>query len=151
MAEQLQRFEGEGRLLIDLEAILAGNSASDVELLDGDRLVIPKALTTVTVVGEVQQPGSHRHDGTARLDDYLALSAGITKRADTKAIYIVKANGAVRPLRSGLFKARRAKLEAGDTIVVPVDSAYKESLTAWREITQIFYQSAVSLAAVLAL
>lgn len=151
MAEQLQRFEGEGRLLIDLEAILAGNSASDVELLDGDRLVIPKALTTVTVVGEVQQPGSYRHDGNARLDDYLALSAGITKRADAKAIYIVKANGAVRPLRSGLFKARRAKLEAGDTIVVPVDSAYKESLTAWREITQIFYQSAVSLAAVLAL
>ena len=151
IAEQLEEFEGQGRLLIDLAAIMAGQQSSDFELVDGDKLVISKKISTVTVVGEVQQPGSHLFVRKASVQDYLALSAGFTKRADKKAIYVIKANGIVRPLQRGLFKRSSSALEPGDTIVIPVDSAYKESLVAWRDITQIFYQSAVSLAAVLAL
>ncbi len=149
IAEQLQNFEGQGRLLIDLQAIMAGELERDIELTDGDVLVIPKAISTVTVVGEVQQPSSHLFNPKAKIKDYLALSAGLTKRADDRAIYVVKANGMVRPYQRGLFGKNR--LEPGDTIVIPVDSAYKESLVAWKDITQIFYQSAVSIAAVLAL
>ena len=42
-------------------------------------------------------------------------------------------------------------LEPGDTIVVPINTEYKDALASWQEVTQIVYQSMVSLAAVLSL
>jgi len=87
------------------------------------------------------------------LEDYLALSAGLTSRADQEGIYVVRANGSVETLERTWwrFGKEQIMLRPGDTIVVPVDGRYKESLVAWRDITQIIYQGAVSLAAVLAL
>ena len=84
------------------------------------------------------------------LDDYIDLSAGFTRRADDGGIYIVKANGFVVTLDRSLwrFTGDERSLDPGDTIVVPIDTQYKESLTTWREITQILYQSVVSIAAV---
>jgi len=38
-------------------------------------------------------------------------------------------------------------LEPGDTVVVPVDTEYKDNFTLWAQVTQIFYQSAVAIAA----
>jgi polysaccharide export outer membrane protein len=46
------------------------------------------------------------------------------------------------------FTSNNAGLDPGDTIVVPINTQYKESLASWREITQIVYQSVVSIAAV---
>ena len=46
------------------------------------------------------------------------------------------------------FTGNNAALDPGDTIVVPINTQYKESLASWREITQIVYQSMVSIAAV---
>ncbi len=40
------------------------------------------------------------------------------------------------------------QLMAGDTIVVPLDTEYKDTLTLWTQITQIFYQSGIALAAI---
>ena len=87
------------------------------------------------------------------LDDYIDLSAGFTRRADNKGIYIVKANGSVVTMERDLwrFTDNKAALDPGDTVVVPINTQYKESLASWREITQIVYQSMVSVAAVAAL
>ena len=49
------------------------------------------------------------------------------------------------------FTGNNRSLDPGDTIVVPINTQYKESLASWREITQIVYQSMVSVAAVAAL
>ena len=46
------------------------------------------------------------------------------------------------------FDAERRRINPGDTIVVPVNVEHKESLARWREVTQIVYQSIVSVAAV---
>jgi polysaccharide export outer membrane protein len=68
-------------------------------------------------------------------------------------VYIVKANGSVVTLEQNLwrFTGANRSLDPGDSIVVPIDTQYKESLTSWREITQIVYQSMVSIAAVVSL
>jgi polysaccharide export outer membrane protein len=150
ITQALEGFEGRGRMLIDLPLALAGDTAADVEVSDGDTLVIPKRVNTVTVVGEVYQQGTHTFASANRLEDYLSLSAGLTARADDKAIYVVKANGSVAMLESSWWRFGGAsqRLSPGDTIVVPVNSQYKESLASWREITQIVYQSLISVAAV---
>ena len=150
ITQQLETFEGQGRLLIDLPAALSGNRESDYEVEDGDELIIPRSSDTVSVVGEVRQPGTHIFQAGLSVEDYISLSAGVTKRSDQSAIYIVRANGSVTTLDSSWWRfseSSQESLRAGDSIVVPVDSQHKESLAQWREVTQIIYQGMVSVAA----
>jgi polysaccharide export outer membrane protein len=153
IVSSLQAVEGAGRLLIDLPAAMSGDLDADLEVEDGDRIVIPVLSNTVSVVGEVKRQGTHSFQGELTLDDYIDLSAGFTRRADDGGIYIVKANGSVVTLEKNLwrFTGNNRSLDPGDTIVVPINTQYKESLASWREITQIVYQSMVSVAAVAAL
>lgn len=150
ITDQLDTLEGQGRLLIDLSAAIAGNSEFDYEVEDGDELIIPQASDTVSVVGEVRQPGTHIYQSGLTVEDYIGLSAGTSKRADHSAIYIVRANGSVTTLDSSWWRfseSSQGSLRAGDSIVVPVDSQHKEALAQWREVTQIIYQGMVSVAA----
>jgi polysaccharide export outer membrane protein len=150
IVSSLQAVEGAGRLLIDLPAAMSGDLNADLEVEDGDRLVIPALSNTLSVVGEVKRQGTHSFQDELTLDDYIDLSAGFTRRADDGGIYIVKANGSVVTLERNLwrFTGDNKSLDPGDTIVVPINTQYKESLASWREITQIVYQSVVSIAAV---
>jgi polysaccharide export outer membrane protein len=150
IVSSLQTVEGAGRLLIDLPAAMSGDINANLEVTDGDKLVVPKLSNTVSVVGEVKRSGTHTFQSELSLDDYVDLSAGFTRRADDGGVYIVKANGSVVTLEKNLwrFTGNNRSLDPGDTIVVPIDTQYKESLASWREITQIVYQSMVSIAAV---
>ncbi|HCG94251.1 MAG TPA: sugar transporter, partial [Halieaceae bacterium] len=100
----LQSVEGAGRLLIDLPAAMSGDTNADLEVEDGDRIVIPVLSNTVSVVGEVKRQGTHSFQGELTLDDYIDLSAGFTRRADDGGIYIVKANGSVVTLERNLWR-----------------------------------------------
>lgn len=153
IVSSLRSIEGGGRLLIDLPAAMSGDLNADLEVEDGDRLFIPVLSKTISVVGEVKRQGTHSFQDELTLDDYIDLSAGLTRRADDGGIYIVKANGSVVTLDRNLwrFTGDNKSLDPGDTIVVPINSQYKDSLASWREITQIVYQSMVSIAAVLSL
>ena len=146
----LKAAEGIGRLLIDLPGALSGDRNANIVVTDGDRLIVPRVSNTVTVIGEVKRARTHTFQDELSLDDYIDLSAGFTRRADNGGIYIVKGNGSVVNLERDLwrFTSSDAALDPGDTIVVPINTQYKESLASWREITQIVYQSVVSIAAV---
>lgn len=150
IADSLETFEGKGRLLVRLNDALQEDDGADLILMDGDKLFIPQKSNTVTVVGEVRRQGTHSFEQTLSLDDYLGLSAGMTSRADDSSIYIVRADGSVSmpEISWTRFSANSQQLMPGDTIVVPVDSQYKESITLWRDITQIIYQGTVAIAAV---
>lgn len=151
ISAQLESKKTFGRLVIDLPQAMAGSVDNDYEVKDGDYLEIPRNSSTISVVGEVRQAGSHSYQRDLRLEDYIDLSAGITVRGDKKNTYIVKANGQVVRPGSSLWSFDRGihtNLDAGDTIVVPVNSQYKASLTQWREVTQILYQGIVSIAAI---
>lgn len=143
--------EALGRIAIDLPRILAGDRGADVVLSDGDKVYLPRRNDTVTVLGEVFRPGSFRYDADQSLEDYLALGAGATTRADQRGIYIVRANGRVdRPERSLLrFGLADHAVRPGDTIVVPVNASYRDPLDFWTSITQVAYQTGIAIAAVL--
>jgi protein involved in polysaccharide export with SLBB domain len=148
MIKQLEEQPPVGRLVIDLPAILAGQQEHDVQVQDGDLLYIPRSDNTISIVGEVQHAGSHRFDPAVGVDEYLKLAGGTRKRADEGRVYIIKADGSVALPRAGSwFMVNDNTLEAGDTIVVPVDTEYKDNLSLWSQITQVFYQSAVAIAA----
>lgn len=154
LLEQLRRLEAVGRLVIDLDQLAARASGqdlvNDVELRDGDRLLVPKQAQEVTVIGESQQNTSHLYQPGLTRDDYIEMSGGLTRRADKKLIYVVRASGAVvTGNRSRWFgRGGRITIQAGDTIVVPLDTDRIRPLTFWTNVTQILYQGAIAIAAV---
>ena len=92
----LSATTGQGRLLIDLNLALTEDPQFDLELEPGDRLFIPRLSNVVAIVGEVNRPSSHSFNNQLSMEDYLGLAAGLTKRADEDAIYIVARDGSVR-------------------------------------------------------
>jgi len=142
----LEATEPTGRVAIDL----GGSDLSNYGVEDGDSLHIPKKSLTVNVVGEVNLAHALEYAKELTIDDYLQLSGGLTQRAAKDNLYIVKANGATIVLDKSSFRifGRKPKIEPGDTIVVPVNIQYKDSLTNWTQVTQLIYQSMVSIAAV---
>ena len=142
----------QGRLVVDVPRILAGDASADVLLQDGDTLIVPKLVESITVAGEVYEPGSFRFEPGLAFTDYLELAAGITDRARKKDIYVIEPNGAVVPLENSkrqLFRFDRsvAGLSPGSVIVVPTNYDYEKPLDRYRSITSVVFESVASIAA----
>ncbi len=152
LLDQLRSTEAVGRLVIDMGQVVSGrnSAAAAVEMRDGDRLLVPNHTQVVTVLGETQQNTSHLYREGMSRDDYIGLSGGLTRRADKKLIYIVRANGAVVAKNRSRWLGRggRVDIRPGDTIVVPLDTDRMRPLTFWGNVTQILYQGAIAVAAV---
>jgi protein involved in polysaccharide export with SLBB domain len=154
LLSQLRSTKAVGRLVIDLELIAGGDAANgmigNIELRDGDQLLIPKKSEEVTVIGETQQNTSHLYQPGLSKQDYINMSGGLTRRADKKLIYVVRASGAViSGKRSKWFgRGGGTEIRPGDTVVVPVEIDRIRPLTFWGQVTQILYQAAIAVAAV---
>ncbi|MCG7536372.1 SLBB domain-containing protein [Pseudoalteromonas sp. OOF1S-7] len=148
LLKDLASVEAVGRLVIDLPSVLS-NSES-LGLQDGDTLYVPGKQDSISIIGEVNYSSSHLFKKGTSIEDYINLSGGLRERADGERIYVIKANGAVFiPNRGSWFAVNdQVDLEAGDTIVVPMDASYMDNLTLWSTATQIFYQLGVGVAAI---
>ena len=148
---QVRTAEAVGRLVIDLPRALRSpaGSGADVILRDGDRLIVPKFQQEVTVIGEVQTATSHLYRNELNREDYIALSGGVTRRADHDHVYVVRADGSVVAREGGRWFSRGGlDIRPGDTIVVPLDTERMPALPFWQAVTQIVYNLAISAAAV---
>lgn len=76
-------------------------------------------------------------------------NGGITNKADEERVYIIKANGAVKISESSnWFASASTQIAPGDTIVVPLGAVKVDQLILWRDLSQVFYQVALSAAVV---
>ncbi len=140
-----------GRLVIDLQRSMTAQPGTeqDIVLKDGDRLMVPRVTQEVTVVGEVQSATSHLYRTDLSRNDYIAMSGGLTPRADDGRIYVVRADGSV-VTRSGnaWFSGGGVEIQTGDTIVAPLDTERMRPLPFWTAVTTIIYNLAIAAAAV---
>jgi polysaccharide biosynthesis/export protein len=138
-----------GRLVIDLQDSMTARPGSeqDIVLKNGDRLLIPRLTQEVTVLGEVQSATSHLYRAGLSRDAYLAMSGGLTPRADDDRIYVVRADGSVLT-RDGAWFSSGVEIKSGDTIVAPLDTERMRPLPLWLAVTQIVYNLAIAAAAV---
>jgi protein involved in polysaccharide export with SLBB domain len=150
LLDSLREIEPVGRLVIDLDQVLAAQGSHyDVVLKDGDRLLVPGRMQEVTVLGEVQSGTSHLWHPSLGRDDYIHLSGGPTQKADEGRIYVVRANGSVvSGDRSRWFRNTQGAIRPGDSIVVPLDAERMRPLPLWTAVTTIIYNLAISVAAV---
>jgi protein involved in polysaccharide export with SLBB domain len=148
---QLQSSKAVGRMVIDLPGLLNGpvGGPKDPQLRDGDELLVPMLRQEVTVIGEVQNATSHFYSATLKRDDYISLSGGTTRKADTGQIYVVHADGSVGARRGSLLRRNyESAMQPGDTVVVPLNTERMPRLPFWQAVTQIIYNLAVSVAAI---
>jgi polysaccharide export outer membrane protein len=148
--EEVLAKEAGGRVVIDLPALLAGDADADIQLEAGDSLFVPEFNNTISVIGEVRQPGNFRYESDRSVADYVDFAAGTTVRAQTKETYVVRANGSVQrvAMKTSLlsFTPTGANgLEPGDTIVVPVNEEYQPTLSRYKEVSTVVFQSIASL------
>ncbi|MEM8682867.1 MAG: SLBB domain-containing protein [Pseudomonadota bacterium] len=153
LLEQLRNYQPVGRLVLNVEHLVVSSrrrGGSPVELRHGDRLMVPQKSQVVTVIGEAQQNTSHLYQQGLSRDDYIDLSGGLTRRADKKLIYVVRASGAVvtRNRSRWLGSGQKLVIQPGDTIVVPLETDRIRPLTFWTSVTQILYQGAIAVAAI---
>jgi polysaccharide biosynthesis/export protein len=151
LLSQLKGAKAVGRLVIDLPRALNSpvGSSADVILRGGDRLIVPKFQQEITVLGEVQNSTSHLYRAGMTRDDYIALSGGATRRADTSRIYVVHANGSVVANEGNRwFQRTDNSIRPGDTVVVPLNAEHLPPLPFWQAVTSILYNVAIAAAAV---
>ncbi|MBS9851009.1 SLBB domain-containing protein [Vibrio sp. Vb2110] len=144
--EEASRSKALGRMVVQLNRILKGERSADFMLEDGDFLFVPTFRNTVSIMGEVQVPITYLLDNKLDVDDYLNKAGGAKKQADEDRIFVVRADGSVYKPSSGYwFGNNKEELKAGDTIVVPIDTDYRDALSTWTAATQILYQTGVAI------
>ncbi|WP_119977583.1 SLBB domain-containing protein [Shewanella algidipiscicola] len=148
MLTDLENIEAVGRLVVDLSAISKDIAEADIQLEDADVLYVPSTKQTIAVMGEVQHAATHRYKEGLTLDQYLNMSGGVRERADDGRTYVVKANGSVMLPSRSIWFSGEDKLQPGDTIIVPLDTEYKDNLTLWTQVTSIIYNTAVAFASI---
>ena len=110
-----------GRMIVKLaDADALTGTPVDFSLEEEDSLTVPRLPSSVLVVGNVYNPVAVTYQEGKNADYYLHKVGGLTKSADKKRVYVIKANGeAVSQF------ARIKRVERGDTIVVPEEFKYR--------------------------
>ena len=99
---------------VNLREIQEGALSKNVQLRDGDTLVVQKARS-VYVFGQVKAPGAYPVDKDTTVLQALSLAGGVTDRGSTGRIKIVRAvDGKKKEIKVKLTDI----VEPGDTIIV---------------------------------
>jgi protein involved in polysaccharide export with SLBB domain len=124
----------------------------DMLMEDSDRLSIPHTPSTVSVVGDVYNPGSFIFEPRNTTGAYLDIAGKGKPQSDMRHAFVLRANGVVVAANNvnGLFtgtKFDRIHLYPGDQIVVPYKIPTGAFVRGLRDWTQITSQLAITGAA----
>lgn len=110
-----QLVRDSARLYLDFEELLKKhNRKEDVFLHPGDRIVIPRKPNTVTVMGEVNNPGFYKYLRGQKVRDYLNAAGG--KTDDGGRAFVTLPSGRTYELKM----LHNPKVKDGSTIrVIP--------------------------------
>lgn len=112
---------------INLEAALQNpGSIDDLQLREGDRLVVPQYSSTVKISGDVMHPISMNYKKGESLKYYIKHAGGYGDNACKSRVYAIYMNGAVELISHSSSKA----VQPGCTIVVPSKNKKNKMTTA---------------------
>jgi protein involved in polysaccharide export with SLBB domain len=154
---QLRNTRASGRVALPLKP--KDKSISDfpnMVMEDSDRLAIPHTPSTVSVVGDVYNPGSFIFTSPNNAGSYLEIAGKGKPQSDMHHAFVLRANGVViaannvnGPFTGAQFS--RIHLYPGDQIVVPYKlptGAWIRSLQQWTAIASQLAITAAALAVI---
>lgn len=144
---RLRRAQPIGRIVLQLKPDSRGiDSVPDMELEDGDRFVVPRVPSNVSVEGEVYSANAFLFQRGKRAIDYLREAGGPDRQADMKHAFVLRADGSVFSQQYGNFK--HATIFPGDTLVVPPQLQKRSIMRNLVDIATIVGQFGLGIAAI---
>ncbi|MBQ3402316.1 MAG: SLBB domain-containing protein [Synergistaceae bacterium] len=155
LISNLRHLDIMGRIItkIDTPKNIAG-TVWDYELQDGDYLGIPQTPLTVHVLGAVYTSSTQLYRPEMGINAYISAAGGALRSAHKRMVYLLKADGTtLRLTRSTAMLSSKqwtpprgysAKVEPGDTIVVPVKYMDRQGIESFKDAVDIIYKIAVA-------
>lgn len=88
LTEKIKNTKPSGRVVIDFT-----NDDFSPGIQDGDKILIPEAVNSVYVYGEVSSEGAVGYEANQGVDFFVKKSGGYKKFADIESVYILHPNG----------------------------------------------------------
>jgi len=124
VAQRLEDAKAIGRVVIEADpAELVKHPEIDPILEPGDTLVIPKHPISVTVIGQVLNPGSQTFSAGSDLRQYIERAGGYTQAADGKRAFVILPNGTAQKFKNSFWGRSDQTIPPGSVVVVPRDAA----------------------------
>lgn len=122
---ELQKFDIGNTYYVGIEldkALANPGGDEDVELREGDRIIVPQYNGTVKINGEVMYPNTVAYEKGKSTSYYIDQAGGFSSDAKKRNAYIIYMNGKVAKV------SHKAKPQPGCEIVVPRKSRTRMSL-----------------------
>lgn len=101
-------------LRVDVQQLQSKGPSSNVELANGDTVVVPRA-EVIYVIGQVNSPGSYTYERNMTILQVIARASGVNDSGSTRRLKILRIQGGKRVE----LKAEMSdKVLPGDTVVV---------------------------------
>jgi protein involved in polysaccharide export with SLBB domain len=107
-AQQLRNLPTTGRMTINIM-----DTDDNFYLQDGDKLMVPKRPSHVSVIGAVQRTTVANYNKNKTYKDYIMSAGGLTKMADTRKAYLLLPNGESRLLDINTV------IPVGSVVIIP--------------------------------
>ena len=107
-SQQLRNLPTTGRMTINIM-----NTNDNFYLQDGDKLMLPKRPSHVSVIGAVQRMTVASYSQNKTYKDYIFSAGGLTKMADIRKAYLLLPNGESRLVDNNTV------IPVGSVVVVP--------------------------------
>ncbi len=105
---------GEDNIPVDLDAILTDPQHEDnIELADGDELIVPSVNTLVYVQGQVVNPAAYPFEANLHAMDYIGIAGGPLSDANMSGAHVQRGE------RKLSVKKENPIIQEGDRIYVP--------------------------------
>ena len=144
---QLRTQKALGRIAIAADpSVLAANPQLDPLLEPGDVVFIPQRPYTITVLGEVMQPGSYSYRSGLTVADYIKRAGGYAQFSDEDLTFIVMPDGSAKRMETSWLNFDVQSLPPGSSIVVPRDLAPLTARQILLDVTGILSSFAVTAA-----
>jgi len=148
LEQQLLHQPALGRITVTADpTILAVKPELDTLLQPGDFVYVPKRPSTISVSGEVLNPGSFQYRPGMGLDAYIDQAGGYTQVAEDDQTFVIMPDGSARTPSSGMLSFFGSDpIPPGSTIVVPPNPAPFNTMVFLTQLTQVLSQVAIAAA-----
>jgi protein involved in polysaccharide export with SLBB domain len=149
MLSQIEAQPALGRVAYTADPpYLAKHPNRDPLLEAGDSIVVPKKPSSVSVLGEVMQPGAVPYDPSLTPSDYIKLAGGPSQFADESGMIVVLPDGTAKTPGDGSWLSfGDERVPPGSVVMVPRDLTSLRLSDLLVDSTQIFAQFATLTAA----
>ncbi|MGE5112790.1 MAG: SLBB domain-containing protein [Acidobacteriaceae bacterium] len=152
--DKMRALTPTGRVVLELKP--TESNVADIpnlHLEDGDRFVVPHVPSTVTVMGAVYTQSSFIFEQRTPIKKYLDMAGNGTRAADSKHMFLVRADGSVVSRDQTSSKWTGGGFESiqalpGDLLVVPTQmdkGAFMRGLKDWSQVISNFGLGAAAI------